>query len=153
TNFTPPFPAYTSGHAGFGASLFRMMADFYGTDNVRFTIGSDEFNGITKDQNGNVRPVGYRSFTSFSQAAQENAMGRIFLGIHWIFDATNGIQQGQEVADYTFSHILQPRSAGHLLVVGADAGSSPEVKVLDAVSGRVKLDFYAYDPSFTGGVR
>ena len=56
-NFTPPFPAYVSGHATFGGALFRVMADFFGTDRVRFTLPSDEFNGVTKDQNGIVRPV------------------------------------------------------------------------------------------------
>src|SRR5262249_22724178 len=44
TNFTPSFPAYTSGHAGFGASMFRILADFYGTDNISFSFMSDEFN-------------------------------------------------------------------------------------------------------------
>src|SRR5262249_52468683 len=51
-NFTPPFPAYVSGHAAFGGALFRVMADFFGTDHVHFTIGSDEFNGVTADQFG-----------------------------------------------------------------------------------------------------
>ena len=40
TNFTPPFPAYTSGHATFGAAAFRALRDFYGTDNITFTIGT-----------------------------------------------------------------------------------------------------------------
>jgi hypothetical protein len=36
---------------------------------------------------------------------------------------------------------------------GADAGGGPEVKVYDAASGTLKLDFMAYDPHFLGGVR
>ena len=31
-NFTPPFPAYPSGHAGFGGALFQILRRFYGTD-------------------------------------------------------------------------------------------------------------------------
>ena len=58
----PPFPAYASGHATFGAVVFRMIANFYGTDNIPFTFISDEFNGVTIDQNGQVRPVRPRSF-------------------------------------------------------------------------------------------
>ena len=81
-NFTPPVPAYVSGHATFGGALFRVMADFFGTDKVSFTIGSDEFNGKTTDQFGHVRPVVTRSFTSFSQAAEENGQSRIYLGVH-----------------------------------------------------------------------
>jgi hypothetical protein len=109
TNFTPPFPAYTSGHATFGAALFRTMANFFGTDQANFTVSSDEFNGITLDQNGSVRPVVTRSFTSFSQAAEENGQSRIYLGIHWKFDKEQGIRQGTQIADYVYQHYLRPR--------------------------------------------
>jgi hypothetical protein len=37
--------------------------------------------------------------------------------------------------------------------VGADTGAAPEVKVYNASTGALKLDFFAYDPSFQGGVR
>jgi hypothetical protein len=33
-NFTPPFPAYPSGHATFGGALFQTLRRFYGTDNI-----------------------------------------------------------------------------------------------------------------------
>jgi hypothetical protein len=108
TNFTPGFPAYTSGHAGFGGALFRTLRDFYGTDHIAFTLGSDEFNGVTRDQFGNVRPVVHRHYNSFSQAMEENAQSRIYLGIHWHFDKVNGIAQGKAVADYVFRHALRP---------------------------------------------
>jgi hypothetical protein len=111
-NFTPPFPAYTSGHATFGAALFETLKHFYGTDNVAFTISSDEFNGVNKGIDGVVRPVRTRSFTRFSQAAEENGQSRIYLGIHWAFDKTAGIAEGDAIADYAFDHFLQPRDAG-----------------------------------------
>jgi hypothetical protein len=108
TNFTPPFPSYASGHATFGAALFETMARFFGTNHISFTIGSDEFNGVTADQNGNVRPVVTRSFTSFSQAAEENGQSRIYLGIHWSFDKVQGIRQGTSIADFVFRNYLLP---------------------------------------------
>ena len=37
-NFTPPFPAYPSGHAGFGGALFQMLRRFYGTDRHRLHV-------------------------------------------------------------------------------------------------------------------
>lgn len=117
TNFTPPFPAYTSGHAGFGAALFRTLAHFYGSDNIAFTIGSDEFNGVTRDQHGLARPVLTRSFSSFSQAAEENGQSRIYLGIHWSFDKVNGIAQGNAVADYVYQHALLPVTPNQRFVV------------------------------------
>src|SRR5439155_11999062 len=40
TNFTPPFPAYTSGHATFGSAAFRAISDFYGTAAIPFAFTS-----------------------------------------------------------------------------------------------------------------
>ena len=61
-NFTPPFPSYPSGHAGFGGALFQTLRNFYGTDDIPFTFVSDELNGVTRDNHGNVRPLIPRSF-------------------------------------------------------------------------------------------
>jgi hypothetical protein len=101
-NFTPPFPAYPSGHAGFGGALFQILRNFYRTDRIAFTFVSDEYNGVTRDHNGNVRPLVPRSFRTLSQAEQENGQSRIYLGIHWSFDKTAGIAQGRRVANYVF---------------------------------------------------
>ena len=107
-DFTPPFPSYVSGHAIFGGAVFQTLARFFGTDNIGFSFTSDEFNGTTTDHSGNVRPEVTRSWTSFSQAALENAMSRIYLGIHWHFDATEGISAGDKIADDNFGRLLQP---------------------------------------------
>ncbi|MGH9460189.1 MAG: phosphatase PAP2 family protein [Vicinamibacteria bacterium] len=101
-NFTPPFPAYPSGHAGFGGALFQILRNFYRTDRIAFTFVSDEFNGVTRDHSGNVRPLVPRSFRSLAQAEQENGQSRIYLGIHWSYDKTAGIAQGRRVANYVF---------------------------------------------------
>ena len=101
-NFTPPFPAYPSGHAGFGGALFETLRNFYGTDRIRFTFVSDELNGTTLDNEGNPRPLLPRTFSSLSEAEEENGQSRIYLGIHWSFDKTEGIVQGRRVADAVF---------------------------------------------------
>src|SRR5262245_31001121 len=113
TNFTPPFPAYTSGHATFGAAAFHTLANFYGRDDITFSFTSDEFNGVTRDQTGAVRPVLTRTFHSLSAAAEENGQSRIYLGIHWSFDKVYGIQSGNAIADYVFGNILLPHSHHH----------------------------------------
>ena len=107
-NFTPPFPSYPSGHAGFGGALFQTLRDFYGTDTIPFTFVSDEFNGITKDDQGNVRPLIPRSFGSLSEAEEENGQSRIYLGIHWAFDKEQAILQGRQVGDYVFHNAFVP---------------------------------------------
>jgi membrane-associated phospholipid phosphatase len=104
-NFTPPFPAYSSGHASLGGAMFEMMRRLFG-DRVGFTFVSDEYNGITRDNHGWVRPRLPRSYGSLSQAEEENGQSRIYLGIHWQFDKTAGIAVGHQVADYVFQRGL-----------------------------------------------
>ena len=87
---------------------FETIRRFYGTDHIGFTFVSDEFNGVTKDHDGNVRPYMPRSFSTLSQAEEENGQSRIYLGIHWHFDKTAGIAQGEKVADYVFNHAFRP---------------------------------------------
>lgn len=108
-NFTPPFPAYTSGHAGFGGAVFEILRRFFGRDDIAFRLVSDEFDGITVDQDGQVRPRLPRTFASFSQAEEENGQSRIWLGVHWSFDKVEGIRQGNRVAAAVFDAALRPR--------------------------------------------
>lgn len=111
-NFTPPFPAYTSGHATFGGAVFRTLERFYRRDRLQFTFVSDEMNGVTTDWAGNVRPLRPRTFERLSDAAIENARSRIYLGVHWQFDADEGLRSGYAIADYVFENVLQVRR-GH----------------------------------------
>jgi hypothetical protein len=69
---------------------------------------SDEYNGVTRDNGGNVRPLISRSFPNLSTAEEENGQSRIYLGIHWAYDKEDGIQQGRAVADHVFRKLFLP---------------------------------------------
>lgn len=85
----PPFPAYPSGHATFGACAAGILNDVYGK-NVRFTDnchkGRTEFIGTP------------RTFSNFDAAAVENAISRIPLGVHFRMDADEGLRMGYVAA-------------------------------------------------------
>lgn len=94
-NFTPNFPAYPSGHATFGAAALQMTRLFYGVTSYGsdtlfngLSFVSEEFNGVNKDNKGAVRPKHSRSFPAgLWQMIIENGRSRVFLGVHWVFDA------------------------------------------------------------------
>jgi vanadium chloroperoxidase len=96
-NFTPPFPAYPSGHATFGAAALHVTRLFYNVpdgnrapDNLfqGRSFVSDELNGVNRDNRGAVRPRHVRNFPNgLWQMIDENARSRVFLGVHWLFDA------------------------------------------------------------------
>ncbi len=106
-NFTPPFPAYPSGHATFGGALFQILREFW-PDSTKFSFVSDEFNGKNLDIFGNPRPLHPVSYSSFSEAELANAASRIYNGVHWNYDADSGILLGNKVGDYVYDHVFLP---------------------------------------------
>lgn len=138
-NFSPPFPAYASGHATFGAVTFQILTRFYGTDHVPFDFVSDEYNGVTTDHTGAVRPYLVRHFETFSQATQENADSRIYLGVHWRFDATAGVAQGTAIGNRVFETALIPVATNAVVAkstVQQTLGGLSASSVLNLLSGR-----------------
>lgn len=107
-NFTPPFPAYPSGHATFGAASLDMVRLVYGDDAIAFELVSDELNGKNLDSDGSVRTRHCRPFSRLSDAIAENGRSRVFLGVHWQFDADAGIESGKQIAEQIYSNFLQP---------------------------------------------
>lgn len=93
-NFTPPFPAYPSGHATFGAAAFTIAKKYFevicpGVDVAKdLKFVSEELDGKSKDNKGAVRPRIERTFANgFEQMIEENGFSRVYLGVHWSFDA------------------------------------------------------------------
>ena len=106
-NFTPPFPAYVSGHATIGGALFQILRHYY-PDATKFTFVSDEWNGMNLDVSGKVRPLRPMKYDTFTEAEYDNAESRIYIGVHWQFDADLGVSEGHKVADWVWDHAFQP---------------------------------------------
>lgn len=159
--FTPPFPAYPSGHATFGAACFEVTRSFYGfatdkKDDVAFDFISDEMNGNSTDNDGAKRTRHIRSFRSLLEAMFENGLSRVYLGVHWQFDATTaddandivstsdnigGIPLGRAIAQKIIENFHQknlgpppPRNAPASAAIAATAGS-PGMRAPWAVEG------------------
>lgn len=94
---TPPFPEYTSGHSTFSSAGAAVLAAFFGSDDIAFTTESEDLPGVV------------RSFTSFSGAAAEAGMSRIYGGIHFLSANEAGLSSGAALGAYVSSNFLRDR--------------------------------------------
>lgn len=94
---TPPFPDYVSGHSTFSGAAAAVLAGFYGTDDIPFTTGSEFLPGVS------------RSFASFSAAAEEAAVSRLYGGIHFRSANEDGLHAGLQIGAWAFANFLQPK--------------------------------------------
>jgi membrane-associated phospholipid phosphatase len=95
---TPPFPSYTSGHSTFSGAAAAALAEFFGTDAVRFSTTSEG------------APGERRSFDGFWAAAQEAGRSRIYGGIHYEFDNSAGLNMGRDIARHVARNFFLPHS-------------------------------------------
>ncbi|MFD0205680.1 MULTISPECIES: vanadium-dependent haloperoxidase [Saccharothrix] len=105
--FSPPFPAYTSGHATFGGAWAGAMRSFFGTDDISFTATTEDPHavGVT------------RTFPSFTAAARENALSRVYLGVHFRFDGENGVASGQAMAESAAARFVRGAGTANAAVI------------------------------------
>jgi hypothetical protein len=125
---TPPFPSYTSGHSTFSAAAAGVLAAYFGRDDVPFTSTADGLPGVT------------RSFPGFWAAAQEAGQSRIYGGLHWQFDNTQGLASGRALGRYVAERFLTPRggadvAAPLLLPARRDRPARPDAVGTSAVRG------------------
>jgi len=89
----PPDSDYPSGHATAGAAAAAVLQGFFGTDAIAFA---------TTNNAGTSR-----SYTSFSQAAAENALSRVYAGYHFRSSTVKGQQLGTQLGGYLVQTALK----------------------------------------------
>lgn len=94
----PNYPDYSSGANNVTASALRATSLFFGRDGLVFDVTSNAPLAVKKT----------RTYTRFSDAAQDVVNARIYLGIHFRFADTTARAQGERVADHAFHHFLLP---------------------------------------------
>jgi hypothetical protein len=91
---TPPFPEHSSGHSGFSASAATVLTHAFG-ENFAFEDTSD------------LAYIGMkRRFPSFTAAAQEASISRVYGGIHYRTGIDAGADQGRAVARHVIEQFL-----------------------------------------------
>jgi hypothetical protein len=102
---TPPDQDYVSGHAIEGGAAAEVLKEFFGTDHIRFTDCSVTLPAGSTCSDAS--PV-LRSYTSFSQAAAENAASRIFIGFHFRKSVEEGTDYGRKIGKRAVNLYLRP---------------------------------------------
>jgi len=91
---TTPDPSYPGAHAVISAAGAAVLISFFHRDQLKFQVTSEVMPGVE------------RTFDSFSDAAQEATLSRIFAGVHFRFDLTRGQRLGRQVAGFVFDNLL-----------------------------------------------
>jgi len=89
-------PSYPGAHAVVSAAGADVLSTFFGSDSENFAVTSEVLPGVV------------RGFTSFSAAAEEASLSRIYAGQHFRFDLVAGQRLGTQVADYVLRNFLLP---------------------------------------------
>ncbi len=95
----PPYPDYSSGANAVSGAVTASLAKFFETDHMNFELTTTNTGPTAQDT---------RSFTRFSQAAQEMVDGRVLMGIHFRFADTAARDIGVEIAAYGYRNYFRP---------------------------------------------
>jgi hypothetical protein len=102
---TPPNQDYPSGHSIEGGAAAEVLKQVLGTDEISFKdCGATLPAGTTCDD---AKPV-LRSYTSFTQAADENAYSRILVGFHFRNATDVGTAYGRKIGERAAALNLRP---------------------------------------------
>jgi hypothetical protein len=102
---TPPAQDYASGHSIEGGAAAEVLKQFFGTDQISFQDCSVTLPAGSTCSDPS--PV-LRSYTSFSQAAAENAYSRILIGFHFRKSVEEGTAYGRKIGKRAANLYLRP---------------------------------------------
>ncbi|MGC1205054.1 MAG: vanadium-dependent haloperoxidase [Flavobacteriaceae bacterium] len=106
---TYPFPSYPSAHGTAGAAGMTVLANTLGFgDNYKFTMVVPEVDSAGPMSEKMKMDPPERTFDSFSEAALEGAMSRLYLGIHFRYDSEEGNKLGTKIGEYASQNFLKP---------------------------------------------
>jgi hypothetical protein len=103
---TPPVPDYDSGHSVEGGTAAQVLKRFFKDDRISFTACSLSL-PLAAERCGGASEV-RRSFTSFTQAAEENGVSRIYNGFHFRDAVRKGIKHGRKIGNRAVNLFLKP---------------------------------------------
>jgi hypothetical protein len=110
---TPPFPEYPSGHSVVSTAAATVLTQVYG-DDFAFADSSEIRFGL---------PV--RSFKSFSAAAAEAAISRLYAGIHYRPAIEHGAAMGRQVGALVNARVVTRDPQLAKVALGAASGAAP----------------------------
>lgn len=102
---TPAVPDYDSGHSVEGGAAAQVLRRVFDTDHVSFSACSLTL-PLPAEQCGGAQEV-RRTFSSFSQAADENGVSRIYVGFHFRKAVEEGIAHGRKIGNRVVTHSLR----------------------------------------------
>ncbi len=91
----PPYPDHPSGANCVTSAFVETLRDFFGTNTMAFS-GTNATQGIT------------RRFRTFSQAANEVRLARVYGGLHFMTADAQAVTLGKKVASYRQGHAFGP---------------------------------------------
>jgi hypothetical protein len=103
---TPPLPDYDSAHSVEGGAAAEVLQRVFETDQISVSTCSLSL-PLAKEQCDGEDEV-QRSYSSFSQAADENGVSRILVGYHFRKAVEEGIKHGRKIGKRAVDHFLKP---------------------------------------------
>jgi hypothetical protein len=105
---TYPFPSYPSAHGTACAAAMTVLAETFG-DARHFTMSTPEVAAAGPLSPKITLNPPTRSFDSFSGAAMECALSRVYLGIHFRYDSIEGNRLGHQIGGFVTAKLLRPQ--------------------------------------------